>query len=150
MPDKEGRREILQIHFEPLRRRGRLSLPLCQAIDGVPSTGSDTYSLDGAGLKANTSIEGTIDEMTSVKGRKRRAMKKALNKVIDKVPVVRGPGYDLAANYATGGFSGADIAGLVRCAGSLALSRAREQGGGVDNLLITMEDVKQALQEVKK
>ena len=35
LPDKEGRREILQIHFEALRRKNRLSQPLCQAIDGT-------------------------------------------------------------------------------------------------------------------
>ena len=38
------------------------------------------------------------------------------------------------------GFSGADIAGLVRCAGSIALARAREDGGGVEGLIITLED----------
>ena len=40
-------------------------------------------------------------------------------------------------------------AGLVRNAGSIALSRARVDGSGVDGLLITLEDVMQALEEVK-
>ena len=34
-PDTEGRREILNIHFGALRQKGRLSWPLCCAIDGV-------------------------------------------------------------------------------------------------------------------
>lgn len=58
--------------------------------------------------------------------------------------------YNLAAEYATGGFSGADIVDLVRCAGSIALSTARRDGNGVDGLLVTLEDVKQALKEVKR
>ena len=57
---------------------------------------------------------------------------------------------DLAHQRWTGGFSGADIAGLVRCAGSIALSRARTDGGGIENLLITLEDVRLALNEVKR
>ena len=35
-------------------------------------------------------------------------------------------------------------------AGSLALSRAREDGNGVDDIMITLEDAKQAIEEVKK
>lgn len=56
---------------------------------------------------------------------------------------------DLAA--ATEGYSGADIAGLVRSAGSHALARTRAQGDTDDlgNLIVTLEDVVQALQEVK-
>jgi vesicle-fusing ATPase len=65
-------------------------------------------------------------------------------------PSVLNAAYDLAADYATGGFSGADIAGLVRCAGSLALARARSDGFGVDGLLITLDDAKEALREVKQ
>jgi hypothetical protein len=57
---------------------------------------------------------------------------------------------DLASDRWTGGFSGADLEGLVRCAGSLALSRARKDGSGVDGLLITLEDVLRALKEVKR
>jgi len=58
--------------------------------------------------------------------------------------------FDLAADYATGNYSGVNIAGLVRCAGSIALSRARKDGTGVQGLLITLNDVKKALKEVKK
>ena len=57
---------------------------------------------------------------------------------------------DLAADRWTGGLSGADIEGLVRCAGSIALSRARKDGSGVDGLLITTKDVAQAINEVKQ
>jgi SpoVK/Ycf46/Vps4 family AAA+-type ATPase len=56
----------------------------------------------------------------------------------------------LANDRWTEGFSGADIAGLVRCAGSIALARARAEGGGIENLLITLEDVRLALEEVKQ
>jgi len=114
LPDQGGRREILQIHFEALRRRNRLSQPLCQAIDGTRG-GNDATSFwrrRGVGLQ-----------------RKIR---------------------DLANQRWTGGFSGADIAGLVRCAGSIALARARAEGGGIENLLITLEDVRLALDEVKE
>jgi SpoVK/Ycf46/Vps4 family AAA+-type ATPase len=58
--------------------------------------------------------------------------------------------HDLASDRWTGGFSGADIEGLVRCAGSLALSRARKDGSGVGGLLITTEDVAQAIRELKQ
>jgi hypothetical protein len=34
-------------------------------------------------------------------------------------------------------------------AGSLALSRVRKDGGGVEDLLITLEDVKAAIEEVR-
>ena len=56
--------------------------------------------------------------------------------------------YDLAS--VTEGFSGADLAGLVRCAGSIALSRTRQDGTGVEGLLITLKDVEQALIEMKQ
>eukprot|EP00804_Cyclotella_cryptica_P022524 CCRYP_009425-RA/>CCRYP_009425-RA protein AED:0.11 eAED:0.11 QI:2113/1/1/1/0.2/0.16/6/2293/314 len=35
LPAESGRREILQIHFGGLRSKGRLSYPLCCAIDGI-------------------------------------------------------------------------------------------------------------------
>jgi SpoVK/Ycf46/Vps4 family AAA+-type ATPase len=57
---------------------------------------------------------------------------------------------DLAADRWTKGFSGADLEGLVRCSGSIALARARKDGSGVDGLLITVEDVIMALDEVKQ
>lgn len=81
---------------------------------------------------------------------------------------------NLASDEYTKGFSGADIAGelqitielynnlldrfsyhcikltgLVRNAGSIALARARIDGSGVNGLLITLEDVMQALKEMK-
>ena len=133
LPDKEGRREILQIHFDALRKKGRLSKPLCYAIDGVAV--HDFIPTDDENR-----------DVHRISGRKRDAVKRVLNRI---APSVLNPAYDLAADYATGGFSGADIAGLVRCAGSLALARARRDGFGVDGLLITLDDVKESLREVK-
>jgi vesicle-fusing ATPase len=132
LPDKNGRREILAIHFGALRRKGRLSMPLCCALDGVPFQ----YFNDPLEVQNETR-------------KKRRAIVRALNKVAGTVPGLRSS-FDLASDYATGRFSGADIAGLVRCAGSLALARSRKDGSGVDGLLITLDDVKQALLEVKE
>lgn len=122
LPDREGRREILQIHFGALRERGRLSMPLCCAIDGVAL---------GSQKEVAVSINGKSppDEVSSRRWRWRRRV------------------YDLAVT--TEGFSGADIAGLVRAAGSLALSRARRDGSGVEGLLITLDDAQQALMEVQ-
>jgi SpoVK/Ycf46/Vps4 family AAA+-type ATPase len=54
--------------------------------------------------------------------------------------------YDLATE--TEGFSGADIAGLVRCAGSRALARVRKDGTGVECIILTLDDVRQAIDEV--
>lgn len=121
LPDQEGRREILQIHFEALRRRNRLSKPLCLAIDGTRGGGNDSNNIISFWKRRGNAL---------YRQRKIR---------------------DLASDRWTGGFSGADIAGLVRCAGSIALARARsDEGGGIDNLLITLEDVRQALDEVKQ
>lgn len=142
MPDREGRREILQIHFERLRNRGRLSRPLCSAIDG---TYNDIISEE-------TDTPTTIDESSAVnpnRGRKRQALKKATNNIINFLSPGKKDVFDLADDYITDGYSGADLEGLVRCAGSIALSRARKEGAGVEALLITLDDVKQALLEVK-
>jgi hypothetical protein len=68
---------------------------------------------------------------------------------MDTFNPVRKAVFDLADNTITGGFSGADLEGLVRCSGSIALSRARQEGVGIDGLLITLDDVKLALIEVK-
>jgi vesicle-fusing ATPase len=146
LPNKEGRREILQIHFDSLRRKGRLSKPLCCAIDGVYNTFSSDEPLSLSASDSN--IESS--RVVSTKGRKRRVIKRALSQALSDAKSIVHPTYDLAADSSTSGFSGADIAGLVRCAGSLALSRARKAGNGVEDLLITLEDVKQALQEVRK
>lgn len=143
LPDKEGRREILQIHFEALRQKGRLSLPLCQAIDGVRTARyKSTPTNDESVSSLNTSGE---NERIRKRDKFQRAIFQAWSSV---APGRGGLILDLAADAYTGGYSGADIAGLVRCAGSLALSRARKDGNGVDCLLITLEDVKQALKEV--
>ncbi|KAL3911223.1 MAG: hypothetical protein SGILL_007366 [Bacillariaceae sp.] len=132
LPDIEGRREILQIHFRALRENGRLSRPLCCAIDGVPFFGKSQQD------------DAEVSELEeSSRERKRDVFKRGLSRLYSAVR----PTYDLAAE--TSGFSGADIAGLVRASGSLALSRARLDGSGVEGLLITVEDVKHALDEVK-
>jgi SpoVK/Ycf46/Vps4 family AAA+-type ATPase len=141
LPDREGRREILQIHFDALRRNSRLSKPLCCAIEGV----ANAYGAD-----VSLALETGIDSGVMTRGRKRQAVKRAVTKVLADASSVVRPPFDLAADSATGGFSGADIAGLVRCAGSIALSRARKDGSGVDGLLITLEDVKEALKEIRK
>lgn len=151
LPNQAGRREIMQIHFDALRRKGRLSKPLCCAIDGVAG-----YE-DEVKVREKTSDDWpgkeepmVADSTPTVRGKKRRAIKRVMNQMLDSIPSVGWPVYDLAAESVTGGFSGADIAGLVRCAGSIALARARNDGNGVDGLLITLEDVKQALVEVKQ
>jgi vesicle-fusing ATPase len=148
LPTKEGRREILQIHFEALRKNGRLSRPLCCAIDGVPH-GRNRIPLFDTVQAESIDFTTTTEEEDTAKRRKRDVFKETIQRVWSEASSVVRPSFDLANDYATGGFSGADIAGLVRCAGSLALSRARKDGNGVDGLLITLEDVKQALEEVK-
>lgn len=131
LPNSLQRREILNIHFGALRRRNRLSYPLRCAIDGIPSS----YDVRISGSDSTN------------RGKKRRALKRAANSVVDSILSATRPVYDLAIE--TEGFSGADIEGLVRNAGSIALSRARKEGAGVEALLITLDDVKQALNEVK-
>lgn len=119
-PDQDGRREILQIHFEALRQKGRLSQPLCQAIDGIRKVDD---APDGSLWKRPFRVSSTPFSGNKIK--------------------------DLAADKWTRGFSGADIAGLVRSSGSLALSRVRRNGEGLESLLVTVEDVLEALKEVK-
>ena len=123
LPDKAGRREILQIHFEGLRQRGRLSEPLCKAIDGF-----------GAIERGDKNDSNFIRIRSRVKA---------------AIQMPQGRIRDLAVDTVTGGYSGADIAGVVRCAGSVALARARKQGMGIDSLTVTLDDVVQALEEVK-
>mmetsp|Transcript_1627 Transcript_1627/g.3482 ORF Transcript_1627/g.3482 Transcript_1627/m.3482 type:complete len:791 (-) Transcript_1627:905-3277(-) len=143
LPNREGRREILQIHFGALRERGRLSPQLCRAMDGVSLLDTD---------KENATESINNRETRPVQGRKRRVLQRSWQNLAQSLRDGRRRrgDYDLAADYATGGFSGADIAGLVRCAGSLALARSRQDGSGLEGLLITLEDVKQALEEVKR
>jgi len=126
----------LRIHFEALRQRGRLSLPLCCAIEGIASNGEVTQNDSGTGSPV------TSPEKKSI----RTAIKRVTKRLI---PIAVRPAYDLAG-APTAGFSGADIAGLVRCAGSLALSRVRRDGNSVEHLLLTLEDAKQALKEIKE
>jgi SpoVK/Ycf46/Vps4 family AAA+-type ATPase len=186
LPDAEGRREILQIQFRKLRKRGRLSAPLCAAIDGPTAM-----------AQGNAGILVALPDS----GSRRRRIRQWLSRFVyaplstfskplhryredDPVPpchllryddttritMIPRPWmiHDLAADRWTGGFSGADIAGLVRCAGSIALDRSRKQNDygsfiatshqttsstmmGDDGLLfITLEDVYRALQEVKQ
>lgn len=122
LPDKEGRREILKIHFEGLRKRGKLSEPLCRAIDG-PMMSSINEGEDPKHFSFRSKIKAAFSPDNRIR--------------------------DLASSSATGQFSGADLAGLVRCAGSIALSRTRKQGVGIDSLVVTLEDVIEALDEVK-
>lgn len=129
LPTKEGRREIFKIHFGRLRKSGRLSESLCKAIDGPV--------VDAQSMKAKG------DKMTSIRSLFRSRLREAIR-------VSRTNIRDLAADNITGGFSGADIAGLVRCAGSIALARTRAQGMGIDSMIITLDDVAQALSEVKR
>lgn len=150
LPNKEGRREIMLIHFDALRKRGRLSQPLCCAIDGVSIYDSWDEEKDGSLSKnGDASDDAVTTDDLPVSGRKRRAITRAISRIM---PSAFGgiSVFDLASDAVTGGFSGADIAGLVRCSGSLALSRSRKDGNGVEGLLITLEDVKQALLEVKR
>ena len=99
MPDKHGRREILNIHFGTLRERGRLSKQLCYAIDGLPY-------IPKFQIKGTHELES--DKRETIKKRKRDTLKRGLSTLFQTVR----PCYDLAAE--TDGFSGADIAGLVR------------------------------------
>lgn len=154
LPDQEGRREILRIHFDALRRRDRLSKPLCCAVDGVAGYDDADGGMEyGAAGTASGGGTGSGDDTAGPsRGRKRRAIKRAVKKVMSAAPInlTGRPAYDLSADALTGGMSGADLAGLVRCAGSIALARARRDGGGVDGLLITLDDVKEALEEVRR
>jgi len=136
LPDREGRREILNIYFGPLRSRGRLSKPLCRAIDGSSNSNSGKGSPSSSDSNEGRSgVRSFLSERLSWKARGSLGAVKMR---------------DLATDRWTGGFSGADLEGLVRCAGSIALSRARKDGSGVDGLLITTEDVILALREVKE
>ena len=135
LPNREGRREILQIHFEALRRNGRLSQSLCRAIDGS----SNKSNTNDGGRKPKRIFFSPSRIATLFKSLPSSSSSSSHSRISD-----------LAASIHTGGFSGADIAGLVRCAGSIALSRSRKQGDGLDGLLITLEDVAEALKEVKQ
>lgn len=139
MPDKEGRREILQIHFGALRKGNRLSYPLRCAIDGVKMGKSSEFE--------QGEVVGRYED-SQYKLRKRERLKSSAKKLFQPwSSISQSPSLDLADDEYTGGMSGADIAGLARNAGSLALARARKDGSGVSGLLVTLEDVIQALGE---
>lgn len=137
LPSLSGRREILHIHTYALRKKGRLSQPLCNAIDGVTSAFTNNLAVE----ESNSEVK-----LESTSGRKRRAIKRATSNFINLLSPNNAV-FDLAE--VTDGFSGAELAGLVRCAGSIALSRLRKDGSGIDSLLITLDDMKRALEEVK-
>lgn len=141
LPDQEGRREILNIYFAPMRRRGRLSQPLCRAIDGV-SHGR------------NPTKEGDRNVQSSTRNSRSMSCRWASSSLLSWTarysPSRSSSIHDLASDRWTGGFSGADLEGLVRCASSHALSRARQEGNGVEGLLVTVEDVLRALRELKQ
>ena len=101
LPNREGRREIFQIHFSALRRKGRLSKPLCQAIDGEVVS-KKMYPMKSIGKRQE---------------RKRDRLERYVKGAFVRTH------FDLSSDAVTRGFSGADIAGLVRCAGSIALCK---------------------------
>lgn len=84
-PNREGRREILQIHFGSLRKSGRLSQPLCHAIDGSKRFNDGIMSKRKMLLRA-----GKLKELlrNSLVGESKRRI------------------FDLACDSVTGGFSG--------------------------------------------
>lgn len=90
-PDLFGRREILKIHFGGLRSKGRLSFPLCCAIDGI-----------------NTAEEPRSQYTPSSKRQHLKQLALRPLSAIKKRSIV-----DLADEKYTGGFSGADIAGKL-------------------------------------
>jgi len=134
LPTKEGRREILQIHFDALRRKGRLSIPLCRAIDGHLSNQTMFFTKRGSAITSISSLRSSIKKKLSLS-----------STIAGKAFMV-----DLASDRFTKGMSGADLQGLVRCSGSIALARARNQGMGLEGMLITLDDVIQALEEIKR
>ena len=144
LPNQEGRREILNILFGALRSRGRLSQPLCSDIDG---TGA--FFLETDALSPSFIAKTSISTPNINRGRKRRVLKQATNNKIWYLFPGKRSGSDLADDAVTDGSSGADLEGLVRCAGSIALSRARKEDARVEVLPTTLDDVKQALLEVK-
>lgn len=139
-----------------LRNVERLLMPtqttsfIMNTLKGTHNNTGASTSIDGSSSSSSSSIDGSSSNSgtSSSPDRIRIRMLKSLK------GLVASPGKtvmrDLASDRWTGGFSGADLEGLVRCAGSIALSRARNDGSGVDGLLITTEDVNQALQEVKQ
>merc|ERR1712129_401186 len=104
LPSKEGRREILQILFGTLRQQHRLSRPLCCAIDGTSTSNKNNNRNQQTFMFPKKDNKGTTNQK-----RKRDALQRVFSTIFQPLSVGY---YDLAA--ATHGFSGADIAGLVR------------------------------------
>jgi vesicle-fusing ATPase len=120
LPNPDGRREILKIHSSKLRKRGRISEPLSNAIDGPSHRNNSERRFRSFGRMRNW-----LTSRNSIE--------------------------DLSEDKWTGGFSGADLAGLVRNAGSFALARARNEGDDAfQTMLITLNDVERALTEMNK
>jgi len=140
LPNKEGRREIFQIHFDALRRRGRLSEPLCRAIDGPRSREVEAGSMIKNGEK-------DTEDDSSFSSQKKSLRSKLKTKLLNSINY-QNHSMDLSDDKYTKNYSGADIQGLVRCSGSLALARARRQGMGLEGLLITLDDVIEAMDEI--
>jgi len=150
LPDAEGRREILQIQLDGLRQANRLSRPLLESIYGDRLSASSTK---------RRRVQGLFYDIHSRLRRAHSASPPSYDRPLD-----------LASDEYTKGFSGADLAGLVRNAGSLAMARWRHQehgpdqmpaienNGGVgrarrsvlDGLMITLSDFMEALVEHKK
>lgn len=103
LPDQEGRREILKIHFDPLRKKGRLSKPVCCAIDGIPRPSKYESKTNSTNMILKNEIS-----RGDGKERKRDAVRRGIYTLFRRIS----PHYDLAVE--TADFSGADIAGLVR------------------------------------
>jgi vesicle-fusing ATPase len=89
LPSRHGRREILQIHTDALRKKGRLSHPLCCAIDGVKSAYTKASSLDDSKPTVELGPDAT-------RGRKRRAIKRATSTFINSISSINNAIYDLA------------------------------------------------------
>eukprot|EP00522_Entomoneis_paludosa_P014906 CAMPEP_0172451876 /NCGR_PEP_ID=MMETSP1065-20121228/9718_1 /TAXON_ID=265537 /ORGANISM="Amphiprora paludosa, Strain CCMP125" /LENGTH=531 /DNA_ID=CAMNT_0013203847 /DNA_START=250 /DNA_END=1845 /DNA_ORIENTATION=- len=157
LPDAQGRREILQIQLNGLRQANRLSQPL------IDSVYRDAASYSVSGSKTASLLQG-------LRSRWRRT---SFSKRLGPGTSLYSTGaVDLSLDEYTGGFSGADLAGLVRNAGSLALARWRRQEHGsdfipgsdsyprmgprngnravLDGLIVTLSDFIEALDELKR
>ena len=103
-------RKVGGSHFDALRKKVRLSKPLSCAIDRVQYEGG----IHDDGSNHNDKV--FASDLLPPLCRKQDKMKRILRKVTV-------PGRSFYVEAAMKGYSGADIAGLVRCAGSMALSR---------------------------
>ncbi|KAL7566826.1 hypothetical protein ACA910_021327 [Epithemia clementina (nom. ined.)] len=151
LPDVQGRREILQIQLNGFRRANRLSQPLLEAVYAA----TRDQSLDQQSPKR-------LHFARDIWDRFRSSRFFVTNRNIDQQH--HGRKVDLALDEYTGGFSGADLAGLVRCAGSLALARWRQQQELhkrqehqspsslelLEGLTLTLPDFMAALEEIKQ